>query len=259
MNTLDMHVIAVDAKSGREFWKTEMFDYTAAGGYAATGAPLVVKDKVIVGMAGGEHGVSGFLDAYDATTGKRLWRFNTIPAARRAELRNLGRRFLEDRRRHHLEQRLLRSRNQHRLLGHQQSLAGLQRRLPQGRQSVLLLGAGARSRHRQAEVVLPVHAARHPRLGFHADPDPARRLVPRPRPQADGLGESQRLLLPARPERRQVPAGQELRPADLGQGLRRCRPPPGDPGQRADSRRATTPSCPAWTAAPTGCRTATAP
>src|SRR5437763_390236 len=79
MNTLDMHVIAVDAKSGRELWKTKMYDYTEAGGYAAPGAPLVVKDKLIVGMAGGEHGVSGFLDAYDTATGKHLWRFHTIP------------------------------------------------------------------------------------------------------------------------------------------------------------------------------------
>jgi alcohol dehydrogenase (cytochrome c) len=79
MNTLDMHVVAVDAKSGLEIWKTQMFDHTAAGGYAATGAPLVVKDKVIVGMAGGERAVSGFLDAYDAKTGERVWRFNTIP------------------------------------------------------------------------------------------------------------------------------------------------------------------------------------
>jgi alcohol dehydrogenase (cytochrome c) len=79
MNTLDMHVVAVDARSGRQLWKTKMFDYSAAGGYAATGAPLVVKDKVIVGMAGGEHGVSGFLDAYDTVTGKHLWRFHTIP------------------------------------------------------------------------------------------------------------------------------------------------------------------------------------
>jgi alcohol dehydrogenase (cytochrome c) len=79
MNTLDMHVIAVDAKSGRELWKTKMFDHTAAGGYAAPGAPLIVKDKLIVGMAGGERGVSGFLDAYDPKTGKLLWRFHTIP------------------------------------------------------------------------------------------------------------------------------------------------------------------------------------
>jgi alcohol dehydrogenase (cytochrome c) len=79
MNTLDMHLIALDARSGRELWKTEIHDYTASGGYAATGAPLALKGKVIVGMAGGEHPVSGFLDAYDAATGKRLWRFNTIP------------------------------------------------------------------------------------------------------------------------------------------------------------------------------------
>jgi alcohol dehydrogenase (cytochrome c) len=79
MNTLDMHILAVDAKSGRELWKTKIHDHTAAGGYAATGAPLALKDRVIVGMAGGEHGVSGFLDAYDAATGNRLWRFNTIP------------------------------------------------------------------------------------------------------------------------------------------------------------------------------------
>jgi alcohol dehydrogenase (cytochrome c) len=79
MNTLDMHVVAVDARSGHELWKTEMYDYTAAGGYASPGAPLVVKDKLIVGMAGGERGVSGFLDAYDTKTGQRLWRFNTIP------------------------------------------------------------------------------------------------------------------------------------------------------------------------------------
>jgi len=79
INTLDMHLIAIDAKSGRELWKTEMYDYTASGGYAATGAPLVVKDKVIVGMAGGEHPVSGFLSAYDAASGQLAWRFHTIP------------------------------------------------------------------------------------------------------------------------------------------------------------------------------------
>ena len=79
MNTLDMHVVAVDAKTGLELWKTKMFDHTAAGGYAATGAPLVVKDKVIVGMAGGERAVRGFLDAYDAKTGAHAWRFHTIP------------------------------------------------------------------------------------------------------------------------------------------------------------------------------------
>jgi alcohol dehydrogenase (cytochrome c) len=74
-----MHLIALDAKSGRELWKTRIHDYAESGGYSATAAPLALKGKVIVGMAGGEHPVSGFLDAYDAVTGKRLWRFHTIP------------------------------------------------------------------------------------------------------------------------------------------------------------------------------------
>jgi alcohol dehydrogenase (cytochrome c) len=79
MNTLDTHLVALDARSGRLLWKAQIHDYTLDGGYAATGAPLVVKDEVIVGMAGGEHPGTGFLDAYDAVTGKKLWRFHTIP------------------------------------------------------------------------------------------------------------------------------------------------------------------------------------
>src|SRR5438552_3836946 len=59
-------------------WLSYSRDYKA--GYSSTGAPLAVKDKIIMGMAGGEFGVRGFIDAYDATTGKRAWRFNTIPA-----------------------------------------------------------------------------------------------------------------------------------------------------------------------------------
>ena len=63
------------------------------------GAPLVVKDKVIVGMAGGERGVSGFLDAYDPKTGKRAVALQHHSAAGRAEFRDMGRRLVEDRRR----------------------------------------------------------------------------------------------------------------------------------------------------------------
>ena len=48
-------------------------------GYAITGAPLSVKDMIISGIAGGEYGIRGFLDAYDAETGERRWRFNTVP------------------------------------------------------------------------------------------------------------------------------------------------------------------------------------
>jgi alcohol dehydrogenase (cytochrome c) len=77
MGTLDAHLVALDTKTGRQLWKTQVADATS--GHSITGAPLVVKDKVITGVAGGEYGIRGFLDAYDAETGDRVWRTHTIP------------------------------------------------------------------------------------------------------------------------------------------------------------------------------------
>lgn len=76
--TLDAHLVALDAKNGRELWKTKVGE--ASAGYAMTLAPLVVKDKVVVGVAGGEFGIRGFIAAYDVRTGSEAWRFYTIPA-----------------------------------------------------------------------------------------------------------------------------------------------------------------------------------
>jgi alcohol dehydrogenase (cytochrome c) len=77
MTTLDAHLVALDIKTGAVVWDATLEDYKI--GYAATIAPLVVKDKVIVGIAGGEFGIRGFIDAYEANTGKRAWRTYTIP------------------------------------------------------------------------------------------------------------------------------------------------------------------------------------
>jgi alcohol dehydrogenase (cytochrome c) len=77
MGTLDAHLVAIDAKSGRPLWNIEVADNNA--GYSLTLAPLVVKDKVLVGVGGGEYGIRGFIAAYDAQTGKEAWRFYTIP------------------------------------------------------------------------------------------------------------------------------------------------------------------------------------
>jgi alcohol dehydrogenase (cytochrome c) len=74
---LDARMIALDAKTGKELWNTQVADYKQQ--YAMTVAPIVVKDKVITGVAGGEHGIRGFLAAYDVNTGKEVWRFNTVP------------------------------------------------------------------------------------------------------------------------------------------------------------------------------------
>jgi alcohol dehydrogenase (cytochrome c) len=77
LGTVDAHVVALDAKSGLVRWDVEAADYKI--GYSITVAPLAVKDKIVMGMAGGEYGARGFLDAYDAKTGKRAWRFWTVP------------------------------------------------------------------------------------------------------------------------------------------------------------------------------------
>ncbi len=75
--TLDAALVALDARTGRPLWETQVAN--TMEGYSITVSPLAVKDKIIVGVAGGEHGIRGFLDAYDAATGKRVWRFNTVP------------------------------------------------------------------------------------------------------------------------------------------------------------------------------------
>ena len=75
--TLDAHVLALDAKTGAVVWDVESADH--AKGYSFTLAPLLIKNLVLVGVSGGEYGIRGFIDAYDATTGARKWRFYTIP------------------------------------------------------------------------------------------------------------------------------------------------------------------------------------
>jgi PQQ-dependent dehydrogenase (methanol/ethanol family) len=71
-NLLDGHTVAVDAKSGRQLWRTRMGDIKR--GETITMAPIVVKNKVLVGSSGGEMGVRGWIAAIDATSGKELWR-----------------------------------------------------------------------------------------------------------------------------------------------------------------------------------------
>ena len=78
MATIDAELIALDMTTGQPVWRKSVADPSL--GYAMTLAPLVIKDKVIVGVAGGEFGIRGFIAAYDADTGEEVWRFHTIPA-----------------------------------------------------------------------------------------------------------------------------------------------------------------------------------
>jgi alcohol dehydrogenase (cytochrome c) len=77
MATLNGHVVALDSKTGHVLWDTVAGDYRK--GYTFTVAPLVVKDKVVVGVSGGEYGIRGFIAAYDTDSGKLAWRFSTVP------------------------------------------------------------------------------------------------------------------------------------------------------------------------------------
>lgn len=77
MGTLDAHLIAFDRKTGAILWDTEVIAYT--DGYNLTSAPLIVGDLAITGVAGGEYGTRGFIDAYNVSDGKRVWRHYTVP------------------------------------------------------------------------------------------------------------------------------------------------------------------------------------
>ena len=78
METDNAHLLCLDARSGHLLWDVAYTDGNP--NYGATSAPLVVKDRVLVGTSGGDDGVRGFVAAYDAETGKEAWRFWTIPA-----------------------------------------------------------------------------------------------------------------------------------------------------------------------------------
>jgi alcohol dehydrogenase (cytochrome c) len=77
MGTLDAHLVALDRNTGTVIWDVAVGDFKKAN--AITAAPLVVKDKVIIGVSGGDFSSRGYVDAYNAQTGERVWHFNTIP------------------------------------------------------------------------------------------------------------------------------------------------------------------------------------
>jgi alcohol dehydrogenase (cytochrome c)/quinohemoprotein ethanol dehydrogenase len=77
LGTLDGRLVAIDAQNGKEVWSTLTIDKTKH--YSITSAPRIAEGKVFIGESGGEYGVRGYISAYDAETGKMLWRFYTVP------------------------------------------------------------------------------------------------------------------------------------------------------------------------------------
>lgn len=79
IGTIDNHMVAVDRKTGREVWNVNVEDANQCG-CNITAAPLLVKDKVIAGVTGGDSAHRGYISAFDTKTGRLAWRFWTIPA-----------------------------------------------------------------------------------------------------------------------------------------------------------------------------------
>src|SRR5690606_36232857 len=75
--TLDGRLIALDAANGRPVWTVRTFEDDAP--YSITGAPRVFDGKVVIGNSGADFGVRGFVSAWDAETGRKLWKFYTVP------------------------------------------------------------------------------------------------------------------------------------------------------------------------------------
>jgi alcohol dehydrogenase (cytochrome c) len=80
VGTLDAHLVALDRRTGRVAWDVEVEGADPGEGYSFSMAPLAVGGKVLIGTSGGEFGIRGFLDAYDTETGRRVWRFFTVPS-----------------------------------------------------------------------------------------------------------------------------------------------------------------------------------
>ena len=191
MGTLDAHIIALDAKSGELLWKTKVAD--GQGPLCDHARSPVVKDKVIVGTAGGDGGAPRNHRGVRREDRHRSLALQHDSATRRARERNLERRFVEAGRRGGVEHRRLRSRIEPHVLGHRESSAGLGWTAEARRQSVQRLRGRAGRGYREAQVVLPVHSAR--RNGLRRDAGAsarrhalARQIRTKPASQGDAAG-----------------------------------------------------------------------
>ena len=170
LHQADTTLVALDAKTGKVVWTVKNGD--PSKGETGTSAPLVVKDKVLVGISGGEFGVQAHVTAYDIKTGKQVWRglfrragrpdpgrsgedHRARQAGRQGfQPQDLAGRSVEDRRRLHMGLDLLRSRAEPGLLRLGQSL-DLESEAASGRQQMVDDHLGARSGHRHGQVGLP--------------------------------------------------------------------------------------------------------
>jgi len=216
MVTDNAHLIALHRLTGSLLWDVEMADWRV--NYGATSAPLVVNDLVISGTSGGDEGIRGFVAAYKASTGERVWRFWTIPAPGEPLSETWGGKALV----HGCTAAWLTGTydaETNQLFwttgnpcpdynGDERQGDNLYS------DSVVALDPATGKLHWYFQ-----YAARRARLGFRADRYARGRPFPGPRAQASSARQPQRFLLCSRPHQRPIFARHALRPeAQLGKG-----------------------------------------
>ena len=168
----DAVLVALDAKTGKEVWKTKVEDYNH--GYYMSLSPLVADGKVMVGCSGGEIGIRGFVAAFDAETGKQLWRTYTVPAPGEpgSETWPKGDQWKTGGGSVWVTGNYDPA-DQPRLLGHRQRRA-VDGRSAAGRQSLYLVDHRARRRNRRDQGLSPIPSERFVGLGRGVAADPRR-------------------------------------------------------------------------------------
>ena len=227
MGTLDAHLVAIDAKNGQPIWNIAVADSKLA--YSVTLSPLVIKDKVIIGVGGAEYGIRGFVAAYDVSTGKEAWRFETIPRPGQKGSETWAGNAWEHGGGSIWVDRLLRPRPQPHLLGRRQPRARLESRIS----APATTSTPTRWwRSTPTPGALKWHFQFTPNDAYDYDAVQVPVLADMPcngaPAKADAVGQPQRLLLRAGSRHRQVPARQPVRESELGERPRRERPPDPD-------------------------------
>ncbi len=215
MATIDARLVALDARDGQVLWSVEVAK--PASGYSMTLAPLVVKDKVVIGVAGGEFGIRGFLAAHDAATGKEVWRFYTIPAPGEpgnetwpGDSWKTGGAPIWLTGSYDPTLDLL-------YWGIGNPGPDFNAAQREGKNLYSASAVAIEADTGEAAVVLPVLAERSVRLRRGADSGAGRHGLAGHAAQAGVLGEPQRVLLRARPRHRQVRGGPPVREGQLGE------------------------------------------
>ena len=223
------------SRAAQERWSTKVTDYKP--GYSMTMAPLAIRGKVVVGVSGGEAGVRGFVDAYDARTGRRAWRFWTIPVPGEpghetwsgdAWKTGSGATWVTGS--YDPELNLV-----YWGVGNPGPDWNGDSRPGDNLYTCSLIALDGDTG--ALTLAFPIHAARHARLGFHACSGAVRSGDSGQEPEAGGDREPQRILLRAGSRVRRISGGEAVCAPDLGQRPGRSRASDDESWERAQPKK----------------------